>query len=99
RGDVAGHVYGEVGDVDRRPAGVDDVDEHQGIVVWEVNEDVVRRVIRAVPGQLDAFATDSQRAAVPEGLLSHRPRRAVVPQQEPARLLVPNADDVLVEQR
>ena len=54
--DVAGHVLCEVDEVDGRPPGVDDVDEHEGVVVREVDEDVVRRVVGAVPRQLDAFA-------------------------------------------
>ena len=41
----------------------------------------------------------SRRAAVLEGLLGRGPGRVVVAQQELARLLVPDAGDVLVEQR
>src|SRR5262249_59965540 len=63
RRDVAGHVFAEVEVVDRHPARVDDVDEHQGVVVRKVDVDVVRRVVGAVPGQLDAFTADVQGAA------------------------------------
>ena len=52
-----------------------------------------------MPGQLDALAADLEGAAVLEGLLGRGPRRVVVAQQEPPRLLVPDARDVLVEQR
>ena len=41
----------------------------------------------------------SRRAAVLEGLLGRRPGRVVVAQQQRARLLVPDANDVPVEQR
>jgi hypothetical protein len=41
----AGHVLAEVEVVDGHPAGVDDVDHHQGVVVGEVDEDVVRRMV------------------------------------------------------
>jgi hypothetical protein len=68
------------------------------VVVGQVDEGEVRRVARAVPGQLDAFAADVQRAAVLERLLRRRPGRVIVPQQEPPGLLVPDAND-LVEQR
>ena len=42
------------------PDAADDVDEHEGVVVGEVDEDVVGRVIGAVPGQLDALTTNLQ---------------------------------------
>src|SRR5438445_9759584 len=45
--DVAGNVFGEVADGDRRPSRVDDVDQHQGVVVRKVEGDVDGRVIRA----------------------------------------------------
>src|SRR2546421_1406491 len=38
-------------DVHRHPAGVHDVDEHDGVVVREVDVDVVRRVVRPVVRQ------------------------------------------------
>jgi hypothetical protein len=38
---VADDVVAEVEVVDGDPAGVDDVDEHQGVVVGEVDVDVV----------------------------------------------------------
>lgn len=53
----------------------------------------------AVPGELDALAADFQRAAILEDLLRRWPRNIVVPQEEPPRLLVPNANDLLVEKR
>ena len=96
--DVAGDVLGQVGDVDRRPAGIDDVDEHQRVVVRQVDDDVVGRVVGAVPGQVDPLAADLERAAVLERLLVRRPGRIVVAQQEAPGLLVPDAGDVLVEQ-
>ena len=97
--DVAGDVLGQVGDVDRRPARIDDVDQHQRVVVGQVDDDVVGRVVGAVPGQVDALAADLEGAAVLERLLVRRPGRVVVAQQQPPRLLVPDAGDVLVEQR
>ena len=65
----------------------------------EMNVDVVRRVIGAVPGQLDPLAPDLQGVAVGEGHLRYRPGRVVVPQQEPPGLLVPDAGHVPAEQR
>ena len=97
--DVALHVLGEVALVHRRPAWVDDVDEHERVVVGQVDEDVVGRVVCAVPGQLDALAADLQRAAILEGLFGCGPRGVVVPQQELPGLLVPDARDAFVEQR
>ena len=94
--DVPGDVLAEVGDVDRGPPGVDDVDEHQRVVSWQVDVDVVGRVVGAEPGQVDALAADLQAALVLERLLRRRPGRVVVAQQEAARLLVADADDVLV---
>jgi hypothetical protein len=68
-------------------------------VVGQVDEDVVGRVVGAVPRQLDALPSDLQGAAVREGLVRQRPGRVVVAQQELARLLVPDARDRPVEQR
>ena len=51
-----------------------------------------------MPGQLDALSAYLQRVAVAEGHLRHRPGRVVVPEQQPAGLLVPDPDDIL-EQR
>ncbi len=42
RGDVPLHVLSEIALVHRRPARIDDVDEHQRVVVGQVDEDVVR---------------------------------------------------------
>src|SRR6266496_3717769 len=59
RGGRGGHVpddvLAEIEVVDGHPAGVDDVDEHQGVVAGEVDVDVVGRVVGAVPGQLGAL--------------------------------------------
>src|SRR6267154_3220124 len=52
-----------------------------------------------MPGELDALAADLESAAVAEGLLWYRPGGVVVPRKEPARLLVTDPDDALVEQR
>ena len=68
-------------------------------MVGEVDEDVVRRVVRAVPGQLDALAPDLKGVTVGEGHFWRRAGRVVVAQQQPAGLLVPDADHVRVEQR
>jgi hypothetical protein len=59
-GHVPGDVLAEVDAVEGHPAGEDDVDEHEGVMVREVDVDVVRRVVAAVPGQLDALAADLQ---------------------------------------
>ena len=76
-----------------------DVDEHEGVVAREMNVDVVRRVIGAVPRQLDPLTPDLQGVAVGEGHLRYRPGRVVVPQQEPPGLLMPDAGHVPAEQR
>jgi hypothetical protein len=94
----AGQVLAEVEVVvDGHPAGVDDVDHHQGVVVREVDEDVLRRMVGAVPGQLDALAAHLQGVTVGEGHLRRRPCRVVIAKQ-PAGLLVPDPHNVL-EQR
>jgi hypothetical protein len=68
-------------------------------VVGQVDDDVVGRVGAAVPGKVDALAADLERAVVPEGLLVRGSRRVVVAQEQAPGLLVPDAGDVLVEQR
>ena len=98
RGDIADPIFGEVEVVDGHPAGIDDVDQHQRVVVGEVDVAVVRRVIGPVPRKLDAFTADLERAAILEGLLGSRAGRIVVAQQEPPRLLVSDANDAVVEQ-
>ena len=97
--EVAGDVLGQVGDVDRRPARIDDVDQHQRVVVGQVDDDVVRRVVGAVPGQLDPLTADLQGAAVLERLLVRGSGRVVVAQQQPPGLLVADANHACVEQR
>src|SRR5262249_22951698 len=97
--DVPGYVVAEVDVVDGDPAGVDDVDQHQGVVVGQVDVDVVRRVVGAVPGQFDALTANVEGVAIGEGHLRRRPGRVVVPQQQPPGLLVADADHVPVEQR
>src|SRR5260370_24475089 len=96
---VPDDVLAEVEVVDGHPAGVDDVDEHQGVVARKGDVDVVRRVVGAVPGQLDALPAHLQGVAAGEGHVRHGPGRVVVPQQQPPGLLVPDANDVAVEQR
>src|SRR5258708_17247194 len=88
------HVLAEVDVVDRHPAGVDDVDEHQRVVVREMDVDVVRRVVGAAPGEFDALSAYLKRVAVGEGYLWHGPGWVTVPEQEPAGLLVYDPDDV-----
>jgi hypothetical protein len=82
--------------MNRRPARIDDVDQHQRVVVGEV--DVVGRVVGAVPGQVDPLAADLERASILKGLLVRWPGRVVVAQQEALGLLVSDARDVLVEE-
>jgi hypothetical protein len=72
----------------RRPTRVDDVDQHQRCVVGQVNEDVVRRVVVAVPRQLDPLAPDFQCAVVLERLLWRRSSGVIVTKQELAGLIV-----------
>src|SRR6266404_2117174 len=80
--EIPGDVLRQVGLEDRHPARVDDVDQHERVVVGEVDDDVVGRVVRAVPGEVDALAADLERAAITEGLLVRGPRRIVVAQQQ-----------------
>src|ERR1700722_5483098 len=93
------HVLAEVDVVDRYPAGVDDIDEHQGVVVGEVDVDVVGGVVGAVEGQLDALAAGLQGVGVGEGHVGQRPGRVAGADQEPAGFLVADPGDVPVEQR
>ena len=65
----------------------------------KVDEDVVRRVVGAVPGELDPLAADLQRPAIAEGFLRRRPGRVVVAQQKPPGLVVSDAHDVLAKER
>ncbi len=92
---VPGQVLAEVEVVDRQPAGIDDVDEHERVVVREVNVDVVRRMVGAMPGELNALPGHLQRVAV--GECHPRSGRVVIPQQEPAGLLVSDANRVVEE--
>src|ERR1700722_9499583 len=80
-------------------AGVDDVDEHQGVVAGEVDVDVVRRVVGPVPGQFDPLAADFQGVAVGEGHVRYGAGGVIVAQQQSPGLLVADADDVPAEQR
>ncbi len=96
--DVAGDVFRQVRKVDRCPSRVDDVDEHERLVVRQVDEDVVGGVVGAVPGEVDAFAADLERPVVLERLLVGRPRGIVIAQQQPSRLLVADARHLRVEQ-
>jgi len=99
RAGVPDDVVAEVEVVDGYPAGVDHVDEHQGVVVGEVDVDVVRRVVGPVPGQFDPLAADFQGVAVGEGHVRDGAGRVVVAQQQSPGLLVADADDVPAEQR
>ncbi len=99
RFDEAGHVFGEVQNGKRRPPDVDDVNEHHRVVIRQMDIDVVGRGIGAMPRQLDALAADVQRAAVLERLFRCGPRGVVVAPQKPSCLLVPDANDFLVEER
>jgi hypothetical protein len=63
-------------------------------MVREVDVDVVRRVVGAVPGQLDPLAAHLQRVRVGERHLRGRPGRVIVPEQEPPGVLVPDPDHV-----
>jgi hypothetical protein len=67
-------------------------------VVGQVDDDVVRGVVGAVPGQVDSLAADRERAAVLEGLLIRGSRRVVVAQQQAPGLVVSDARDVFVEE-
>jgi hypothetical protein len=98
-GHVPGDVLGQVQVVDRHPAGVDHVDEHQGVVAGEMDVDVVRRVVGAMPGQLHPLPAGLQGVPVGEGHLRRRAGRVVVAEQQPAGLLVPDPDHVPAEQR
>ena len=86
--EVARNVFAEVEVVDGHPAGVDDVDQHQGVVIGKVDEDVVRRVVGAMRGQLDALTGNLKGVAVLEGHLRRRAGRVVVAQQQPPGLLM-----------
>src|SRR3984885_10060515 len=96
---VPDDIVAEVEVVDGDPAGVDDVDEHQGVVVGEVDVDVVGRVVGPVPGQLDSLAADFQGVGVGEGDVGDGAGRVIVAQQQPPGLVVADADDVAAEQR
>src|SRR6266542_1356058 len=96
---VARDVVGQVDDVHGYPPRIDDVDHHQRVVLWKVNNAVVGSVVRAVPRELDPLATDLQGPALAEGFLRCRSGRVVVPEQEPPGLLVPDPHDVLAEER
>jgi len=58
-------------------------------VVGQVDEDVVGRVVGAVPCQVDALAADLEGAAILERLLVRRSGRIVVAQEQASRLFVP----------
>ena len=52
-------------------------------MLWQMDVDVVRRVIGPVPGEIDALITDIQCPVVLEGFFRRRSGWVVVPQQEP----------------
>src|SRR5712672_1951166 len=56
-------------------------------------------MIGPLPGELDTTATDVERAVVLEDFLGRRPRLVVVAYEQLSRLLMPDARDVLAEQR
>jgi hypothetical protein len=76
-----------------------DVDQHQRVVVGQVDDDVVGRMVGAVVGEIDPVAADHERAPVRERLVVRGASRVVVAEQELARLLVPDAGDVPGKQR
>src|ERR1700733_10587144 len=96
---VPDDVVAEVEVVDGYPAGVDHVNEHQGVVVREVDVDVVRGVVGAVPGQFDPLAADFQGVAVGEGHVWDGAGGVTVAQQQSPGLVVADADDIPAEQR
>ena len=57
-------------------------------MVGQVDEDVVGRVVGAVPGEIDALAADLEGAAILERLLVRGSGRVVVAQQQPPGLLM-----------
>ncbi len=87
----AGHVLTQVDAVEGHPAGEHDVDEHEGVVVREVDVDVVGRVVAPVPRQLDTFAADLEGPLIGKGLFRRRLGLVVIPQQEPPALFVADA--------
>ena len=68
-------------------------------MIGQVDVDVVGRVIGSPPGELDTTAADVERALVLEDFFRRRPRLVVVAYEEVSRLLVPDADDLVAEQR
>src|ERR1700728_928996 len=94
---VPDYVVGQVEVVDRYPARVEHVDEHQGVVAGEGDVDVVRRVIGPVPGQGDPLAAAFQGVAVGEGHVRDGAGGVIVAQQQPPGFLVANADDIAAE--
>ena len=67
-------------------------------MVGQVDEDVVGRVARAVPGQVDPLAADFEGAAVLEGLFVGWLGRIVVAQKETPGLFVSDPRDVSVKE-
>src|ERR1700730_4278484 len=80
---VPGDMLGQVDVVDGHPAGVDDVDEHQGVVAGEVDVDVVRGVVGAVPGQFGALRVGSL-SRTSRRLVSSCPMRTTSPSNSEA---------------
>ncbi len=97
--DGAGDVFVEVEDVKGRPTREDEVNEHERVVIRQVNIYVVGRMIGAVPCQLDALAANVQCPLVLENLLRGGSRSIVVTQQEMPCLFVSDASYIFVEQR
>jgi hypothetical protein len=99
RVDVAGDLLREIEVVDRHPSRIHDVDEHQRVVVREVDEDVVRRVVRALEARLDPLASDLEGVGVLEGDVRDGTRRVAVPNEEPLGFLVGDSSDLALEPR
>ena len=74
-----------------RPTREDEVNEHERVVIRQVDVYVVGRVIGAVPGQFDALAANVQRPLVLENLIRGWSGGIVVTQQEMPCLFVSDA--------
>ena len=98
-GDRAGNVLVQVEAVERHPAGQEDVDQHERVVVGKVDVAVVRGVVGAVPREVNTLPAHVECVLGLEGDVRDRPGRVVLACQQLPGLDLPDPHHVLPEQR
>jgi hypothetical protein len=98
-GDGTRDVLVQVEAVERHPAGQEDVDQHERVVVGKVDVAVVRGVVGAVPREVNTLPTHVECVLGPEGDVRDWPGRVVLACQQLLGLDLPDPHHVFPEQR